>query len=31
MKIAVPAEVDLGEPRVSATPDTVKRLVGLGA
>ncbi|MFG1301218.1 Re/Si-specific NAD(P)(+) transhydrogenase subunit alpha [Xanthobacter sp. V3C-3] len=31
MKIAVPAEVDLGEPRVAATPDTVKRLVGLGA
>ncbi|GGF87863.1 NAD(P) transhydrogenase subunit alpha [Azorhizobium oxalatiphilum] len=31
MKIAVPAEIDLGEPRVSATPDTVKRLVGLGA
>ncbi|MEP9354256.1 Re/Si-specific NAD(P)(+) transhydrogenase subunit alpha [Xanthobacter sp. KR7-65] len=31
MKIAVPAETDLGEPRVAATPDTVKRLVGLGA
>lgn len=31
MKIAVPAEVDLGEPRVGATPDTVKRLAGLGA
>ncbi|MFG1345267.1 Re/Si-specific NAD(P)(+) transhydrogenase subunit alpha [Xanthobacter autotrophicus DSM 431] len=31
MKIAVPAEIDLGEPRVAATPDTVKRLVGLGA
>ncbi len=31
MKIAVPAEVDLGEPRVGATPDTVKRLTGLGA
>ncbi len=31
MKIAVPAEVDLGEPRVAATPDTVKRLVALGA
>ena len=30
MKIAVPAEVDLGEPRVAATPDTVKRLVALG-
>ncbi|MEP9351833.1 Re/Si-specific NAD(P)(+) transhydrogenase subunit alpha [Xanthobacter sp. KR7-225] len=31
MKIAVPAEVDPGEPRVAATPDTVKRLVALGA
>ncbi|MGR7994723.1 MULTISPECIES: Re/Si-specific NAD(P)(+) transhydrogenase subunit alpha [unclassified Xanthobacter] len=31
MKIAVPAEADLGEPRVAATPDTVKRLVALGA
>jgi len=31
MKIAVPAEGDLGEPRVAATPDTVKRLVALGA
>ncbi|MFS8035886.1 Re/Si-specific NAD(P)(+) transhydrogenase subunit alpha [Xanthobacter sp. AM11] len=31
MKIAVPAEVDLGEPRVAATPDTVKRLLALGA
>ncbi|MFG1321096.1 NAD(P)(+) transhydrogenase (Re/Si-specific) subunit alpha, partial [Xanthobacter autotrophicus] len=31
MKIAVPAEVDLGEPRVAATPDTVKRLVAFGA
>ncbi|MGQ3673203.1 Re/Si-specific NAD(P)(+) transhydrogenase subunit alpha [Xanthobacter sp. TB0136] len=31
MKIAVPAEVDPGEPRVGATPDTVKRLAGLGA
>jgi NAD(P) transhydrogenase subunit alpha len=30
MKIAVPSEID-GEPRVAATPDTVKRLVGLGA
>jgi len=30
MKIAVVAEVDLGEPRVAATPDTVKRLVALG-
>ncbi len=31
MKIAVPAETDLGEPRVAATPDTVKRLIALGA
>ncbi|OYW32849.1 MAG: NAD(P) transhydrogenase subunit alpha, partial [Azorhizobium sp. 12-66-6] len=31
MKIAVPAEVDFGEPRVAATPDTIKRLSALGA
>lgn len=31
MKIAVPAETEKGEPRVAATPDTVKRLVALGA
>jgi NAD(P) transhydrogenase subunit alpha len=31
MKIAIPAETDAGEPRVAATPDTVKRLAGLGA
>jgi NAD(P) transhydrogenase subunit alpha len=31
MKIAIPAETDPGEPRVAATPDTVKRLVGMGA
>ncbi|MTI45033.1 NAD(P) transhydrogenase subunit alpha [Roseibium hamelinense] len=31
MKIAVPRESDAGETRVSATPDTVKKLVGLGA
>jgi NAD(P) transhydrogenase subunit alpha len=31
MKIAVPAETEAGEPRVAATPDTVKRLTGLGA
>ncbi len=31
MKIAIPAETDKGEPRVAATPDTVKRLVALGA
>jgi NAD(P) transhydrogenase subunit alpha len=31
MKIAVPSETEAGEPRVAATPDTVKRFVGLGA
>jgi NAD(P) transhydrogenase subunit alpha len=31
MKVAIPAETDPGEPRVAATPDTVKRLSGLGA
>jgi NAD(P) transhydrogenase subunit alpha len=31
MKIAIPAEVDAGEPRVAATPDAVKKLKGLGA
>lgn len=31
MKIAVPREIDGEEGRVAATPDTVKRLVGLGA
>jgi NAD(P) transhydrogenase subunit alpha len=31
MKIAVLRETDPGEGRVAATPDTVKRLVGLGA
>ena len=31
MKVAIPAETDPGEPRVAATPDTVKRLAGLGA
>jgi NAD(P) transhydrogenase subunit alpha len=31
MKIAVPAETEAGEPRVAATPDTVKRFVALGA
>ncbi|QEN88310.1 Re/Si-specific NAD(P)(+) transhydrogenase subunit alpha [Labrys sp. KNU-23] len=29
--IAVPAEVESGEPRVGATPDTVKKLIALGA
>ena len=31
MKVAVAAETDAGEPRVAATPETVKKLVGLGA
>jgi H+-translocating NAD(P) transhydrogenase subunit alpha len=31
MKIAIPAETDSGEPRVAATPETVKKLRGLGA
>src|SRR5271157_6641944 len=31
MKVAVTAEVDAGEPRVAATPETVKKIVGLGA
>src|SRR5881394_2769210 len=31
MKIAVAAEADPSEPRVAATPDTVKRMIGLGA
>ncbi len=31
MKIAVPAEADAAEPRVAATPDTVKKLKALGA
>ena len=31
MKIAVPAEADPAEPRVAATPDTVKKLKALGA
>jgi H+-translocating NAD(P) transhydrogenase subunit alpha len=30
MKIAVPAEVDAAEPRVAATPETVKKIRGLG-
>jgi len=31
MKIAIPAEVEGGEPRVAATPETVRRMKGLGA
>src|SRR5215813_5211437 len=31
MKIAIVAEADPGEPRVAATPDTVKKLAALGA
>src|SRR5579863_9804417 len=31
MKIAVAAETDSGEPRVAATPETVKKMIGLGA
>ncbi|MGB6921547.1 MAG: NAD(P)(+) transhydrogenase (Re/Si-specific) subunit alpha, partial [Methylovirgula sp.] len=31
MRIAVPAETDPTEARVAATPETVKKFVGLGA
>ena len=31
MKVAVPAELDPAEPRVAATPETVKKIRGLGA
>ncbi len=31
MRIAAPAETDPGETRVAATPETVKKFVGLGA
>src|ERR1700739_1901835 len=31
MKIAVVAESDPGEPRVAATPETIKKMIGLGA
>jgi NAD(P) transhydrogenase subunit alpha len=31
MKIAVPAEADKVETRVAATPETVKKFIGLGA
>jgi H+-translocating NAD(P) transhydrogenase subunit alpha len=30
MKVAVAAEVDAGEPRVAATPETVKKIIDLG-
>ena len=30
MKVAVAFETDPGEPRVAATPETVKKLIGLG-
>ena len=31
MKIAIPVEIDPAEPRVAATPDTVKKMAALGA
>jgi H+-translocating NAD(P) transhydrogenase subunit alpha len=31
MKVAVVGEVDAGEPRVAATPETVKKIIALGA
>ncbi len=31
MKVAVTTEIDPGEPRVAATPETIKKLIGLGA
>jgi NAD(P) transhydrogenase subunit alpha len=31
MKIAIPAETDAGEPRVAATPETIKKMINLGA
>ena len=31
MRIAVPAETDHNEGRVAATPETVKKFIGLGA
>jgi len=31
MKVAVAAETDSGEPRVAATPETVKKMIALGA
>src|SRR6202451_2669253 len=31
MKVAVVAETEAGEPRVAAVPETVKKMIGLGA
>ena len=31
MKVAVVAETDASEPRVAAVPETVKKMIGLGA
>src|ERR1700686_573868 len=31
MKVAVVAETDAGEPRVAAVPETIKKMIGLGA
>ena len=31
MRIAVAREIDPAEPRVAATPETVKKMLGLGA
>ncbi|MGB9209056.1 MAG: hypothetical protein WCB78_13210, partial [Pseudolabrys sp.] len=31
MRVAVPRETDAGEPRVAATPETVKKLKSFGA
>ena len=31
MKIAIPAETESGEPRVAATPETIKKMINLGA
>ena len=31
MKVAVTTETDPGEPRVAATPETVKKIIALGA
>ena len=31
MKVAVIAETDAGEPRVAAVPETIKKMIGLGA